>query len=65
MVKTKKNPKKKKNLVVVEEMLRNTEPGQEGVESFHYPEKDLIEMIFYLVYRLKQILSTLFFGNLV
>ena len=41
-------------------MLRNTEPGQEGVESFHYPEKRF-EIIFYLAYRLKQILATV--GN--
>ena len=34
--------KRKKYLVVTEEVLWNTEPGQEGVESFHYPATDLI-----------------------
>ena len=34
------NRSQKQNLVVVEKMLWNSEPGQEGMESFHYPATD-------------------------
>ena len=43
MLLCKSNTKPKENLVVVE-MLWNSEPGQECVESFHYPATHLIEL---------------------
>ena len=35
----------KENLVVVEKVLWNTQPGQESMESLHYPEKGQVSWI--------------------